>query len=433
MKRRLIRRLGRVVLAVLRKLDYWFTGSVAGIAPDEALRDPYHVYSIYRESGSVIRSLANRGWLVLGFEEVQALFRDPRISSDVRKNRFLMRMMRLAANGMELPLLDNPTMLNLDPPDHTRLRKLASTGFLHKFIQSLEPRIATIVDECLAGYDETTGQFDVIGQLAQPLPAIVIAQLMGLPEEDLPLFRRLSDDLLKLTMLGDDEMMEIGAQANRELTEYFKEIIAFKHAHPGQDLITRLIEAEEAGDRLTVAEMHSTCVILLAAGHETTTRLIGNGLYTLLNHPEQLRLLRENRALMPNAIEEMLRFEPPVQLMPRFALEDMSFYGRRFRKNQLIGAMIGSANRDPAANDNPDVFDIRRQEIRHVSFGHGIHLCLGMNLARLEASVAFNRLLDRFPEMTLAPQELTWTPSTLVRGMDRLVVNVSGKNRGQAA
>jgi cytochrome P450 len=433
MKRRLLQWLGRTALATLRKLDYYFTGSVAGVPPEEALRDPYRVYGLYRQHGNVIRTLANRGWMVLGFEEVQALFRDPRVGSDLRKNRFLTRMMRLAADGRELPFLDNPTMLNLDPPDHTRLRKLASQGFLHKFIQSLEPHIESIVNDCLDTFDAETGQYDIISQLAQPLPAIVIAELMGLPESDQPRFRKLSDDLLNLTMIGEDEMMEKGVQANRELTEYFKEIIEYKHDHPGQDLITRLIEAEEEGDRLTAEEMHSTCVILLVAGHETTTRLIGNGMHLLLQHPDQLDLLRADRSLMSSAIEEMLRFEPPVQLMPRFALEDFEFYGKRFRKNQLIGAMIGSANRDPAANSDPDVFDITRDEIRHVSFGHGIHLCLGMNLARLEAKVAFNCLLNRFPDMALAEQDIVWTPNTLVRGMERLVIDVPGGTSRQAA
>ena len=433
MKRRILQWLGQLALRALRTLDYYFTGSVSGIPQEEALKDPYRVYASYREHGRVIRTLANRGWMVLGFEEVQALFRDPRISSDLRKNRFLTRMMRLAADGRELPFLDNPTMLNLDPPDHTRLRKLASQGFLHKFILSLEPRIEAIVDDCLDDYDESTGQFDIVGQLAQPLPAIVIAELMGLPDGDLPRFRKLSDDLLNLTLIGDDDAMEKGAQANRELTAYFREVIAKKHEHPGQDLITRLIEAEEEGDRLTAEETLSTCVILLVAGHETTTRLIGNGMHLLLNHTDQLKLLQEDRSLMENAIEEMLRYEPPVQLMPRFALEDMEFYGRQFKKNQLIGAMIASANRDPLANRDPDVFDITRQEIRHVSFGHGIHLCLGMTLARLEARVAINRLLDRFPDMQLADQQISWVPSTLVRGMEQLLIDVDEDNARRAA
>jgi pimeloyl-[acyl-carrier protein] synthase len=190
-------------------------------------------------------------------------------------------------------------------------------------------------------------------------------------------------------------------------------------------MISRLIQAEEEGDRLTVDELYSTCVLLLVAGHETTTRLISNGVYLLLKHPEQLLKLKDDPSLGPNAIEEMLRYEPPVQLMPRFALEDTEFFGKTIKKNQLIVPMIASANRDPAANDNPDDIDISRENIKHVSFGHGIHLCLGLSLARLEGRIAINILLERFPDMTLVDQKIVWTPLPLVRGMDNLVVQTN--------
>ena len=219
--------------------------------------------------------------------------------------------------------------------------------------------------------------------------------------------------------------MDKGAAANEALNDYFKGVIEDKRRLPGQDMISRLIEAEEEGDRLTTEELYSTCVLLLVAGHETTTRLIGNGLYLLLKHPEQMEKLRLNPELAENAIEEMLRYEPPVQLMPRFALEDTEFFGKKIKKNQLIVPMIASANRDPTANENPDVFDITRKDIKHVSFGHGIHLCLGLNLARLEGRIAINKLLERFPDMSMADQEIVWTPVPLVRGMDNLVIHTN--------
>jgi cytochrome P450 len=319
-------------------------------------------------------------------------------------------------------------MINRDPPDHTRLRKLVQQGFLHKYIQSLEPRIESIVARCLDSYDSESGQFDILEQLARPLPAIVIAEMLGLPEKDMPMFQEMSGRLLGLTALGNDALMQAGAAANDQLEEYFKTVIEEKRKSPGQDLMSRLIAVEEEGDRLSAVEMYSTCVLLLVAGHETTTRLISNGMYTLLAHPEQLELLKRDPSLMPNAIEEMLRYEPPVQFMARFAQTDMEFFGKKIRKNQMILPIIGSANRDPKANENPDVFDVTRENIRHISFGHGIHLCLGLNLARLEAKVAINALLKHFPEMTLADQEIVWTNIPLVRGMENLLIDVEERN-----
>lgn len=425
MKRKLILAIGQIAFYILRKVDYYISGSNTGISPEEEVRDPYAVWRILRAKGNILRSYTNRGWLVLGFEEAQQLFKDSRFGSDARKNRFISGAMRAASPDGKVPFLDNPTMLNLDPPDHTRIRKLVNHGFGHKYIVSLEPRIAEIVGACLDTYDPEKGQFDIVHQLAKPLPAIVIAELLGLPEDDHSRFQKLSNDLLGLTAIGDDEAMRAGTLANEELVKYFEEVIEEKRKLPSQDLISRLIEAEEEGDRLTAEEMYSTCVLMLVAGHETTTRLISNGVHLLLQNPDQLELLKKDPELAQNAVEEMLRYEPPVQLMPRYALDDVEFFGKKIKKNQLIAPIIASANRDPAANPNPDVFDITRKDIKHVSFGYGIHLCLGLNLARLEARIAFNLLLQRFPNITLAEQELVWTPIPLIRGMDNLIVNMN--------
>jgi cytochrome P450 len=413
----------RAALAVLRRMDIHISGSNAGRPIEVARLDPYTGFAILRKRGPVLRSYASRGWVAVGFDAVKDAFKDPRFSNDVRKNRFLVRVLSAAGGGNPVPTLDNPSMVTLDAPDHTRLRKLVSHGFSQKYIRSLEPMIRDIVDECLAGLDESSHPFDIIERLARPLPAIVIAEMLGLPKSDREQFQAWSNDLLGLTAIDNPKLITRAAAANAEVIDYLKGIIDRKRNDPDGGFISQLIAAEEEGDRLTAAEMVSTCALLLSAGHETTTRLIANGLYLLLSHPRQWTLLRGDRTLMDNAIEEMLRFEPPVQFMVRFALEDLDFYGKRIKKNQLLLLLIGSANRDEVANPNADVFDITRDKVQHVGFGHGPHLCIGLALARLEARVAFNAVLDRFPDLSLTDEPVVWSQHALVRGVDRMLVS----------
>ncbi len=422
MKKRALQLISRVTTLVFRCIDRVFTDSYSGISTAEQIINPYKSWGILRSRGKVLRSYRGRGWFVLGFDETQALLKDTRFSSDLRKNSFFTKMIKVAADGRPVTFIDNPTLVNLDQPDHTRLRKLAQQGFLHKYIQSLEPKIESIVEKCLDDYDSGTGRYDIVEQLAKPLPAIVIAQLLGLPEEDLERFQDMSARLLGISAIGNNEKMDAGIYANSQLTEYFKIVIAQKRLAPGEDLISRFIEAEEEGDHLTADEMISMCVLLLLAGHETTTRTISNGMYTLLRHPEQLEMLKQNPELTPNAVEEILRFEPPIQTVPRFAVNDIDFYGKRIMKNQKIEAVIASANRDSAANPNPDQFDVTRKNVRHISFGHGIHLCLGLSLARLETKIAINALLKRFPNMEMAEQNIEWSRSPIIRSIDNLTI-----------
>lgn len=422
LKTRIFQFVSKNVLVILRTLDHHVHGSDSGRSVDEVRQDPYLGFRLAREHGPVLRSYANRGWIVVGFEAAQAIFKDPRFGSDMRRNRWLVKLLRTGANGRAVPPLDNPSMLTLDAPDHTRLRKLASRGFLNKYIQSLQPQIEAIVERCLAGIDDGAERFDVIEQLASPLPAIVIAEMLGLPEADRKQFQAWSNDLLGITNIDQPELIESAGIAGEELQAYLTSMVEQKRYQPGEDFISQLIAAEEEGDRLSAEEMYSTCALLLSAGHETTTRLIGNGMYLLLKHPEQLKLLRNDRSLMDNAIEEVLRFEPPVQFMPRFATEDIEFYGKKVKKNQLLLVIIACANRDEVANPNGEVFDITRESVKHVSFGHGIHLCLGMALARLEARIVFKAILDRFPNMGMGSQDVTWSNNMFVRGVERLVV-----------
>lgn len=385
--------------------------------------DPYPEYARIRSHGAVVRSYSSGGWYVLGYEAVNDALKDSRLGVDPRKSPFIHRMIRRISKGKKIRFFEEPTMLNLDPPDHTRLRKLARQGFLHKYVQSLEPKIRGLVDECLATVQDR-GKFDLIETLAAPLPAYLISDILGLPREGRQMFQRWSEHIAKYARTFEYEALISTDRIYNELISYLAEMVEEKRVNPGDDLISQFIAAEEEGDRLTAEEIYSTSGLLLIAGHETTTRLIGNAVWLLLSHPEQLKQLRNDPGLIPNAVEEVLRFQSPVQHTTRVALEDMELHGRRIKKDQLLTLIIGAANRDPAANDDPDLFDVQRENVRHVGFGYGIHLCLGAELARLEARTVLQMLLDRYPDLGLDNPEPAWGDSDFVRGLDELVVSV---------
>lgn len=402
-------------------LDRLVTGSLirrAGFTDD-----PYPEYARIRDRGPVVRSFTAGGWFVLSFDAVSDAMKDPRFGVDLRKSPFVRRIMDRASQGESFRFVEDPTLLNLDPPDHTRLRKLARQGFLHGYLQSLEPSIRELVDECLATV-QGRGTFDVVESLAAPLPAFLIADILGVPRAGRRKFQQWSEYIAKYARDIEYAALRNTNQVYNEMIEYITQVVEEKRENPGNDLLSQFIAAEEQGDRLTSDEIYSTGALLLIAGHETTTRLIGNALWLLLTHADQLQLLRDNPDLIGNAVEEALRFQSPVQHTTRVALDDMEFHGRKIRKHQLLELVIGAANRDPAANDEPDCFDITRDKIRHVGFGYGVHLCLGAELARLETKTVLGVLLARFPDMTLENDTPAWGDSDFVRGLDELLVSV---------
>ena len=388
---------------------------------DPALaRDPYPMYERLRSKAPVHYSIASRAWWVTGFDLVQEVLRDKRFVVDVRTFPERADKIRADLDDERRERFEHPSMLNRDPPDHTRLRRLVSHGFVHRYIQSLEPRIRAIVEDCLRRVDNAEA-FDIVDVLARPLPAIVIAEMMGLPQSDHAQFQTWSEDLIEATTTNDTEKLDKGAAAENALIHYFQRIIASRRGSPSDDLVGQLIRAEEEGDKLTERELYNTCLLLLVAGHETTTRLIGNGVYLLLEHGLWSEL-RKNPARIPIAIEEMLRFEPPVQATQRFVLDDLDFHGHRMKRGDIVLVGIAAADRDPAANVNPNLFDIHRDKVEQVSFGYGIHLCIGASLARLEAKVAFEKLLARFPELRLCDATPEWGQNPIFRGLRQLRV-----------
>ena len=404
-----------------------------GIALDFISKDyidnPYKTYNSMRSHKPILFSQTTRLHWVTKMEFAQEMLRDKRFSVDDRKYPIAeKRRKEFKKAGREIMLeqFENPSMLKLDPPDHSRIRKLVQYGFTNRYITSLEPEIKKIVKDCL---DKIHNQdsFDLIEDLAKPLPAIVIAKMMGLPNEDLYQFQAWSEDLLVgVGGIGTSrEDIKKSGDAYEALINYFEKIILSRKNSPGDDFIGKLIQAEEEGDKLNIKEMYGTCLLLLIAGHETTTRLIGNGMFTLFNHPENINYLRNDLTLIPNAIEEMLRYEPPVHATVRFAENDMIYNDKSYKRGTPFAVSIAGANRDPEANDNPNEFNIFREDIKHISFGYGPHMCIGASLARIESRIAFEALFERFSNLNLLDKNPEWGKNLIFRGFDNLQIKIN--------
>jgi len=386
--------------------------------------DPYTAYRRLREKDPIHRSRLINGWVMTRYADVTAVLRDARYSSDERKQVGYEKMRKRA---VKQGIMDDDdsyggSMLRVDPPDHTRLRALVSRAFTPRTVEALRGRVQAIVDEHL---DAVAGQggMDVIAALAYPLPVIIIAELLGIPTEDHARFKHWSDEMVRGMGVSTAEDGKRSRRAQRELRAYFEGVASARRADPRDDLLSALVATEDGGDRLSADELYDTCALLLVAGHETTTNLIGNGLLALLRHPDQLDVLRREPCRAEQAVEELLRYDSPVQATTRMVPEDMEFDGHRFKTGQQLALILAAANRDPAQFAEPDRLDITREDARHAAFGHGIHFCLGAPLARLEAPIAFRAMIERFPDMrlddTLAPQ---WKDNLILRGLQQLPV-----------
>jgi cytochrome P450 len=384
--------------------------------------DPYPWLAELRDAGPVQR-VKMRGdldaWLVTRYDDVLAGITDPRMSSnpdsagDYIKNHPVFRRRR-GDDDDEVSF----SMLAADPPDHTRLRRAVSKVFTARRVEQLRPRVQEIADRLI---DDMAGRdrIDLIADYAFPLPVSVICELLGVPFEDRDRFRHWSTELLKPAF--DEQTMKAAIEARRSLFGYLRELVARKRVEPDDALLSALTAAIDE-QRLTDEEVVSMGVLLLVAGHETTVNLIGTGTLLLLRNPDQLAALRADPELLTGAVEEFLRFDGPVMMGPsRFAREDLEIGGQLIKAGDLVLLAAGAANRDPERFDRPDVMDITRRESRHVAFGHGIHICLGAALARLEGQIAIGTLVSRFPDLALAvdDSEVVWRQS-VIRGPQAL-------------
>ena len=388
--------------------------------------DPYPVYRRMREEEPTY--LSPLGFHVFTrYDDCLTVLKHPQMSSDGRNatgySEFLDQ--QPAAQKMADAMEGKRPFLLLDPPDHTRLRGLVSKAFTVRTVEGLRPRVQQVVDELIDDI-QRKGEMEVVEDLAYPLPVIIICEMLGVPQSDHERFKGWSRDLAR--GLDPDFVQPVEALERRFETvlafhEYFRELIARRQSDPGDDLLTALVHAEEQGDTLTEDELLGICTLLLVAGHETTVNLIGNGVLALLRHREQLEKLWADRTLIKSAVEEILRFDPPVQFDGRVALTDIEVGGVTVAQGEQPLLILAAANRDPEQFDDPDTFDITRTDNRHLSFGHGLHFCLGAPLARLEGQLALAALVGRLPLMELAVEQPEYKENLILRGIASLPVS----------
>jgi cytochrome P450 len=385
--------------------------------------NPYPVYRQILERSPMLIPESTLH-VMSSFADCDEVLRHPDSCSDRLKSTAAQRAIEA---GEQPRPFGTPGFLFLDPPDHTRLRKLVSKAFSPRVVKALEPDITTMVDDLLDKASETS-EFDAIEQLAHPLPVAVICRLLGVPIEDEPQFSSASTLLAQgldpfATFTGEPQGLEERLKAGMWLRGYLRDLLERRRAEPRDDLMSGLIAVEESGDQLTEEEIVATCNLLLIAGHETTVNLIANAILAMLRHREHWTALSADPGLAPNIIEETLRYDPPVQLVSRVAGADMQIGDTRIPKGDIMMLMLAAAHRDPALTERPDEFDPTRNPIRHLAFGHGPHFCLGAPLARMEATVALTAVTRRFPHARLAA-EPTYKPHVTLRGMARLDVAV---------
>ncbi len=389
------------------------------------LANPYDMYRAMREQDPIHWSEMMESWVLTRYDDIDAVLTDSRFSADRTRAQTRFAQMMKEQQEQFGPMSNAQTMLTSDPPDHTRLRRLVSKAFTPRAVENLRPRIQQIVDYLLVEAAER-GEFDVVHDLAYPLPVIVIAEMLGVPPEDRHRFKEWSDTVVA-TLGGPftpPEVMEAGRVAIDELAKYLGNVIAERRAEPRNDLVSGLIASEEGGQVLSEEEIFSTCILLLIAGNETTTNLIGSSMLALFRNPDQMERLRNEPSLISSAVEELLRYTGPVHGTGRVPKQDVKVAGHTFHEGEMVFTLVAAGNRDPSHYANPEKLDVTRNPTDHLAFGDGIHFCLGAPLARAEAQISIGSLLQRFPKLRLLDEDPEWGGTFIIRGVKRLNVAV---------
>ncbi|MEU5977530.1 cytochrome P450 [Streptomyces sp. NPDC047315] len=387
--------------------------------------DPYPAYDALRAAGRVHWFEPTRQWLVPHYADVSALLRDRRLGRTYLHRFTHEEFGRTPPPPEHEPFhtLNDNGILDLEAPDHTRIRRLVTKAFTPRTVAELEPTVRRLAAELVGGL-VARGGGDLLADVAEPLPVAVIAEMLGVPEPDRHLLRPWSADICGMFELNPSrETAQKAVTASLEFSAYLRELIAKRRTDPGDDLISALIAAHDEGDRLTEQEMVSTCVLLLNAGHEATVNTTANGWWTLFRHPEQLAALRADHSLLPTAVEELMRYDTPLQMFERWVLDDVEIDGTVVPRGSELALLFGAANRDPARFEQPDVLDLGRQDNPHITFGAGIHFCLGAPLARIELAASFGELLREAPTMRMVG-EPEWKPGYVIRGVTELRVEM---------
>jgi cytochrome P450 len=393
---------------------------------DEILQNPYPAYARLHEEGP-LHYLDVDGkwalWSIVGHAECSSAAKDPRLSAKRAQQMILSLPLSSQGEFSELARMFGLWLIFMDPPEHTRLRKLLNKGFSPAAIEGLRPQVEAIVDQMLKPLQRGS-EVELMHEFANPLPVRIILEMLGIPQELRDTFVGWSQAIAVFRGSPDRtvEHARAAQAALIALTEFFRNAVAERRRHKGNDLISLLIDIEEEGEVLTEEELYAQCIALLFAGHETTRNLIGNGMYTLLRHPQETEELRENPEIIRSAVEEILRYESPVQFTARVLKEDVEICGQQIRKGWSVLCMLGAANRDPKRFREPDQLDLKRLNNQHLAFSAGPHACIGGQLARLEGQIALLNLVKRSPEMKLAGPQPEWAPTFGLRGLKSLSV-----------
>ena len=395
---------------------------------DEILQDPYPTYARLHEEGPLHYLDVGSKWAVwsiFSHAECSSIAKDPRLSAKRAKQMLLPLPLSRQSEFSELARMLGLWLIFMDPPEHTRLRKLLNKGFSSAAVEGLRPQVEAIVDQMLKRF-QYGSEVELMREFANPMPVRIILEMLGIAQELRDTFVDWSRAIAVFRGNPNRTVEEASAAQDAliELTEFFRKTVAERRRNKGNDLISLLIDIEEEGEVLTEDELYAQCIALLFAGHETTRNLIGNGMYTLLQNPQQTAELREKPEMIRSAVEELLRYESPVQFTARVLKEDIEVCGQPIRKGWTVLCMLGAANRDPKQFKEPNQLDLKRLNNQHLAFSAGLHFCIGAQLARLEGQIAILKLLQRFPEMKLTGPRPEWASTFGFRGLKSLPVIV---------
>jgi cytochrome P450 len=395
---------------------------------EEIVQDPYPTYARLHEEGPIhYVEVAGKWavWSIFNHAECASIAKDARLSAKRAQQMLLPLPLSRQAEFSELARMLSLWLIFMDPPEHSRLRKLLNKGFSAAAVEAMRPQVQVIVDQMLSPLKQGS-EVDLMRELANPMPVQIILEMLGIPQDLRDIFVEWSRAIAAFR--GNPNRTVEEARAAQDaliaLTEFFRKTVEERRRNKGNDLISLLIDIEEEGEVLTEEELYAQCIALLFAGHETTRNLIGNGMYTLLKNPDQTAELRTKPEMIRSAVEELLRYESPVQFTARVLKEDMEICGQEIRKGWTVQCMLGAANRDPKQFKLPDQLDLKRLNNQHLAFGAGVHACIGAQLARLEGQVAILNLVQRFPNMKLRGPRPEWAPTFGLRGLNSLSVTL---------